>query len=66
MDYCNGQMLYVTVLSMPGINAILSQETHDALKKASAETGIKLRFILTQAIEEWVKKHLPSKAKRAA
>ncbi len=51
---------------MPGINAILSQETHDALKKASERTGIKLRFIITQAIEEWVKKHLPAKGKKAA
>ena len=48
---------------MPGVNAILSEETHDALKKASEQTGIKIRFILTQAIEEWIKNHLKGKKK---
>jgi hypothetical protein len=51
---------------MPGINAILSDETHAVLKRASEQTGIKMKFILRQAIEEWVKKHLGSKGKKSA
>ncbi len=50
---------------MQSISTQVDADTHAALKRVSKDNGIKIRFIVKQAIEEWIAKHTP-KAKRAA
>lgn len=48
---------------MKALTTQVTPELHERLKKASAETGMKLKAIYQQALEAWLKAH---KTKRAA